>query len=303
MIKKTLFSTCFLIISLQATACDICGCGPAGQFFGMLPIFEGRYASLRYQQQWFTHPETPLNTLDGEALRHDVMQSMEWWMRWQLDERWQLIAQLPYRHHARIGSQGTAVEISGPGDFQITAFYKLWESRDSSRWQQAMTGGAQLVVPTGPYQQRDAKRRMLPEEFQLGTGAWGMQWQFFYTISRNGKGVQLESRWRAHLANELGYQRGPAWGNSIQLFVNRQGKRFRWMHYAGATADQVWSDNSFGERQFSTGGSSWGLSAGTDLYTSKSALHFLFQLPVYQVLTSGQPVNRYRLMLGYSRNF
>lgn len=303
MFKKSFFVLLFLSLGQQSIACDLCGCGPAGQFFGMLPILEGRYASLRYQQQRFDHPQTPLNTLDGEALTQDVLQAAEVWMRWQLNERWQLIAQLPYRHHARYTNQGRAVDISGPGDFQLTAFYKLWQSNDSSRWQQALSAGAQLVLPTGPYQQRDAQRRLLPELFQLGTGAWGMQWQAFYTLSRQGKGVQLESRWRAHQANELSYQRGPAWGTSLQLFVNRQGQRLRYMHYAGATVDQVWADKSFGQLQHSTGGSMWGLTAGTDVYTAKSAVHLLLQLPVYQVIATGQPINRYRLMLGYSRSF
>ncbi len=303
MFKKSFFILLFLSLGQQSIACDLCGCGPAGQFFGMLPILEGRYASLRYQQQFFEHPKTALNTLDGEALQADVMQSMELWMRWQLDARWQIIAQLPYRQHQRLSASGSVVDISGPGDFQLTAFYKLWQRNDSSRWQQAVSAGAQLILPTGPYQQRDTQRRLLPELFQLGTGAWGMQMQAFYTLSRNGRGMQLESRLRAHQANELDYQRGPAWGNSLQLFVNRQGKRLRYMHYVGATADQVWADKSYGQPQSSTGGTLWGLSAGTDLYTAKSAVHFLIQLPVYQVIATGQPINRYRLMLGYSRSF
>jgi hypothetical protein len=303
MTKNILFILLFSLFTSTSSACDVCGCGPAGQFFGMLPVLEGRYASLRSQQQLFRHPSTAENLLNGEALTHDHLQSLELWMRWQLDDRWQLIMQLPYRHHARYSSAGLASNISGMGDVQLTAFYKILKPKPDKKWGHALSAGMQVVAPTGAYQQRDDQRRLLPEAFQIGTGAWGAQMQAFYSLSRNLSGLQLEGRVRQHLPNELDYQMGTAMGSSLQFFTNKQGKRFRWMYYGGLTFDYLAADKNYGAAKLSTGGKTLGLSAGIDLYTSKSAFHLLALLPTYQELYAAQPVGVFRAMLGYSRTF
>ncbi|MFN3530043.1 MAG: hypothetical protein ACK417_09015 [Bacteroidia bacterium] len=291
------------LLSKPAKACDFCGCGPAGQFFGMLPILDGRYASIRTQQQQFKHPATTANTLDGEAIRYDRMQSLELWVRWQLDSSWQIIVQMPWRHHDRIGKQGSLSSISGPGDASITAFYKLKLPALKGNWQQSASLGAQSGLPTGPYQQRDAKKRLLPMPFQTGTGSYSAMLQAFYTLSRSSKGLQVESRIRRFTTNELDFKPGNALGASAQLFSNRQGKRLRYMHYAGCTYDRLDYDYEFGQAKANTGGAIFGLSAGTDVYTAKSAFHLLAQLPLVQQLGAAQPINSFRLMLGYSRAF
>jgi len=291
-------------LALQTvSACDFCGCGPAGQFFGMLPILEGQYASLRTQQQLFRHPEGMANQLDGTPLRYDRLQSAELWLRWQPAPRWQIIAQLPWRYHQRLGSNGVASEISGIGDITLTTFYKWIQPNVEKTWQHGLSVGAQVGLPTGPYQQRDAQKRMLPPPFQTGTGSWSGMGQLFYTLSKGSQGVQLEARARSFTTNELDFNPGSAVGSSLQYFINRQGKMLRYMHYAGFTVDRLFADTDFGQPKAGTGGQVYGLSAGTDLYTSKSAWHLLAQLPVYQVMGAAQPVGTYRVMLGYSRAF
>lgn len=300
------FLLCSLLAALlakPAKACDFCGCGPAGQFFGMLPIFDGRYASVRTQQQQFRHPKTAANMLDGEAIRYDRMQSLELWMRWQPDSNWQIIVQLPWRYHERVGDNGSLSSISGAGDASITAFYKLRLPQFKGQWQQSASLGMQIGLPTGPYQQRDQYKRLLPMPFQTGTGSYSGMAQAFYTLSKNMQGLQLEGRVRQFTTNELDFRPGNAFGASAQWFKNRQGKRLRYMHYAGCTYDQLGYDREFGFDKSNTGGSVVGLSAGTDVYTAKSAIHLLAQLPLAQQLGAVQPINTFRLMLGYSRAF
>lgn len=301
--KNLIFALFFVLLALPGKACDVCGAGAGGQFFGVLPVLEGRYASLRSQQQLFKHPATAENMLNGEALTYDHLQSVELWLRWQLDDRWQLILQLPYRQHQRWAASGVAASIQGAGDAQLTAFYKILSPKAGQGWGHGLSGGLQLIAPTGLYQQRDEQRRLLPEPFQLGGGAWGSQLQGFYTLSKNNRGWQLEGRVRAFAPNELDYQRGTAMGSSLQYFANVQGKRLRWMYYGGMTVDQVQPDRSYGQLKGNTGGSLWGLSAGIDLYTAKSAFHLMAQTPFYQEVYAAQPVNLFRALLGYSRSF
>jgi hypothetical protein len=189
------------------------------------------------------------------------------------------------------------------GDVQLTAFYKILKPKTDKKWGHALSAGMQLIAPTGAYQQRDNQRRLLPEAFQIGTGAWGSQVQAFYSLSRNLSGLQLEGRLRQHLPNELDYQMGTAMGGSLQYFTNKQGKRLRWMYYGGLTFDHLAADKNYGQAKLSTGGKTLGLSAGVDVYTSKSAFHLLALLPAYQELYAAQPVGVFRAMLGYSRTF
>lgn len=284
-------------------ACDMCGCSAGGQFFGMLPLLQGRYASLRTQQQWFRHPQTSLNQIDGQALTYDRMQSVELWLRWQEGERWQYFLQLPYRFHDRMSTNGVMSSIAGMGDVQFTTFYKWLKPKSMGDWQHSSSIGLQLGAPTGLFQQRDQQMRMLPEAFQTGTGSWSLQPQLFYTLSKGNSGLQLEARRRGFTTNELDFKMGTQWGGSLQYFLNRQGKRVRWMHYGGVTADYAEAETLYGQKNSATGGQIYGFSGGTDVYTGKSALHLLAQLPVYQVIGTGQPASTFRWMIGYSRTF
>lgn len=304
--KKTiilLFLSLFVLQVPSTQACDMCGCSAGGQFLGMLPVLQGRYASLRTQQQWFRHPQTSLNQIDGEALTHDRLQSIELWFRWQGGDRWQYFLQLPYRFHDRLSNTGVMSSIAGPGDAQFTAFYKWLLPKSTGDWQHSSSAGLQLGAPTGLFQQRDAQRRLLPEAFQTGTGSWSLQTQVFYTLSKGNSGLQLEARRRGFTTNELDFKMGTQWGGSLQYFHNRQGKRVRWMHYGGVTADRAGAETLYDQKKSATGGQIFGLSGGTDVYTGKSALHLLAQLPVYQVIGTGQPASTFRWMIGYSRTF
>lgn len=304
--RKILSILILSAVALNASpslACDMCGCSAGGQFFGMLPVLQGRYASLRSQQQWFRHPQTSLNQIDGEALSHDRMQSVELWIRWQEGERWQYFLQLPYRFHHRMSSSGVVSSIAGMGDMQFTVFYKWLMPKSTGDWLHSSSVGLQLGAPTGLFQQRDQQKRMLPEAFQTGTGSWSLQTQLFYTLSKGNGGLQLEARRRGFTTNELDFKMGAQWGASLQYFHNRQGKRVRWMHYGGLTADYAQAEVLYGQKKSATGGQIYGLSSGTDVYTGKSAMHLLAQLPVYQLIGTGQPASTFRWMLGYSRTF
>ena len=288
-----LATTLFLTIFNSAKACDICGCATGNSIFGIIPQFTKGFMALHYQQQGFRHPTVNPNMNNGSTVMNDRFQMLELRGRHYLDKqtRWMLLYALPFRQNTREESQRTT-EISGIGDISVAMNYAIINTGDSInvRWKNTLLLGAVTNLPTGKYMQRDQNKTMLPAEFQLGTGAWGIGPMLNYTTRLNNFGINVFSQYLLRGENELQYKFGNTFNSSVLAFYWINTAKAVLMPHAGVGYTRAGQDYQFEMVKEHTGGSITSINTGLDVYFYSYFANVFVNVPVMKDIPATQPV-------------
>jgi hypothetical protein len=298
--KKLIF---FLLITLflpdnQLQACDICGCGIAGNYMGILPQFNRNFGGIRYKDRSFLHQNTPLSISGNNQITEDHFRTAELWARIFPGKRWQYMFFAPISVHERVGTEYTE-RIHGIGDLALNAHYFLMNTGDSILNKTKITwllgGGVQL--PTGKYQQRSRNMSMFPQAFQIGRGAWAFSGQTIFMLRRKKWGMNTDLSYRYLLRNELDYQFGPQTIAALNFFHWAEVKETSLLTNIGLIHERFGFDKEHGFRKAHTGGDATLMSAGMDIYLKRFVIGGHYFHPLVQNTPKAIPHNKGRWML------
>lgn len=304
--KRTKFLAITLsLFSLNALACDICGCGSGMNYLGVLPQFNRNLAGLRFQYSNFLHPSTNVNSNDASSqVLEDRFFRTEAWMRYYPADRWQLFVTVPYSVNQRMETQRTT-QIEGMGDINVNVNYTLLDYGDSisSDWKNLLLVGGGAGLPTGKYQQRDDTKLMLPAGFQVGSGAFSYNLQLIHTLRYRTWGLNTNLRYTFNGENELSYDYGNQFSGAMALFYWGETKKFAYLPSVGVSLEHFEQDYQYDVLKEFSGGNFVNLTVGLDLYIKRFYINTFVQIPLSQEIPSNQPSGKANAGIGLAYFF
>jgi len=301
MIFKSTYLLLFVLLfySTPFYACDVCGGGGSGAFLGIVPQFEKNVFGLRYQYQKFTHPQTQFNLNNGSRVNNDYFHRSEMWFRTYPHKRIQLMGFVPYAVHLREESEGSST-VQASGDMRLMANYMFVNTGDSIKvkWKNTLMGGLTVSLPTGRYRTRDYNRRLLPPQFQPGTGAFGYTANLIYTTRIKKWGLNVDAFFSINSTNESQYRFGNQLRSSLLLFRTLNIKDYNFMLSAGGVLEHAQRDIEYNTTIEHTGGTYALAHFGIDAYLGKLMLNTFIQNPLSRNLPYSQPAMDVRLGFG-----
>lgn len=283
-------------------ACEICGCGVGNFYMGMLPNFKSKFIGVRYS---YMHYQTELAS-DKTQFSNDFYKTTEIWGGWNIGNRWQVLAFVPYRFNKKISDDGVK-ETNGLGDITLLANYKLLHTRkvnESNRAteQQLWVGGG-LQLPTGAYHvdMSDPDANIGEANSQPGTGSVGVLFNSMYNISFNRLGINASANYRINTVNPDQYRFGNKIAiNGLAYYRIRLGGGIVVSPNLGLLYEHAAANEFAGNAVDQTGGYLLNASAGVEINFNKITVGFNTQMPVSQNFAEGQTVSKNRGILHVS---
>ncbi|MBX2897069.1 MAG: hypothetical protein KF763_16605 [Cyclobacteriaceae bacterium] len=275
---------CLTLYIAPLQACDICGCGAANYYWGIMPQFHKSFVGLRYRTQSFNshlglHPSFATT---------EFFQTTEVWGRYYISPRLQVVSFLPYH----INQQNTTTEtkyLYGVGDIPILTNYKVFSTEEDflRRTQHQVWVGGGIKLPTGRYRFTDDATQVANPNFQLGTGSVDFMLNSWYTVRQGRFGLTTDATLRLATTNPQQYQFGHRINGSVSAFYVQQIKRLGIMPHTGLFGETAKRNRSNGVEIADTGGSAVFLTAGSEGYVGAFTFGISYQKPVQQLLADG----------------
>jgi hypothetical protein len=298
----TRFSLIYLFtmtFALPSKGCDVCGCGPGAGFTGLLAGQEQNFFGLRSGFQLFNHPETPYNFNGESQVFQDQFIRNEFWYRHFINEKTQVMVQVPYQIHVRQESLRTS-RIQGVGDIQVNLLRKMTE-RDGVKYNHRLFVGGGVGLPTGTYMQRDENMTLLPDRFQIGAGAFSGMVRTMGFFERKSWGLFVDAGYRIAGENEQTFRMGNQTTANMHLYRKQKLRDAVLLPAIGFNFEHFEKDLKFNQTVSKSGGSNLLLHAGVDCYTSKWIVQLFAQQVVWHNLPGAMPIPGTRIGLTLAR--
>lgn len=273
----------------QSMACDICGCGNGGSFFGVLPQSHVRFLGMRYKVKNF---DSHLNSKNFKAAEN--FQSAELWGRLYPFKKTQLLFFAPYNWNEQytIESQKT-VRTQGFGDISSLVHYNVVNTfTDTTKlreWNHNLLAGGGIKLPTGRYEYDPTDiSEVANPNFQLGTGSWDVPLNVIYTLTHKSSGLNVNLNYKINTTNAAGYRFANRSNVSTMLFHNFSFSQSTVMLLGGVYGEHGRMDLDNGERNEFTGGGFVAGSGGIEVYLPKISFGVNGQIPIAQNLSNGE---------------
>lgn len=295
---------CIWLLSVQAAACDVCGCGASGNFLGILPQYQKHFIGLSYQYQSFSsiHPEVEGSTSSQESSDH--FQSLTAWGRFYPFKRLQVFVFVPY-HYNYVQEAGQTTVMDGLGDISISANYMLLNTADSTHYKlkHTLLIGGGIKTPTGKNNFTNNEGIIL-SNMQPGTGSWDFMLNMNYTLRYRSIGLSTEASYQIPTVNQRDYLYGNKLNAGMLAFSWQQINQLSLLPQAGVRMQYSAQDLSSYEYNISnpySGGTQWYATAGMGCYYKAFAVTGLYSLPFAGNYADGLVTahNRFELQLQY----
>lgn len=293
---KKLFLSIIILFILSATyGCPICGCGVGGFYIGLLPTYKSHFIGIRYQ---YAHYETNL-TDEPDQFSHDHYHQVEIYGGITLGNHWQLLGFIPYHLNHQITDDGI-VDRNGLGDITLLANYKLWQSsnlnKNNNAFAQEFWLGAGVKLPTGKYKVnfKDSSNEELDDllgdvNSQMGTGSVDFIFNVMYNIHLNKFGINTTANYKVNTSNNSNFKYGDrASVNSFAYYQAKAGKKIYMAPNIGALYEYATANHLANNKVSETGGYVALASAGLDINLKKITIGTNVQLPFAQNYAHGQ---------------
>jgi hypothetical protein len=290
----------FLALPIQAFSCDGCACGAANYYLGMMPQFHRSFVGVRFRNSFF-------DTNGHYSSSKEVFQTIEWWGRYYLQPRWQVLAFLPYQMNRQQSSGFDDVTISGMGDASLMVNFDMLGQKDSdTAIKHVIWAGLGVKAPTGRYNtDLTADGTRFTPNFQLGTGSWDALLNIQYTLRMPKWGIVLDAAGRLSADNKSDYRFGNRVSGALNGFWIMQAAPWMGlMPWMGAYVDWAAKDLRNGLFVSASGGYVLAAHCGFDLHLGDNwVLQVNGMLPVSQALQEGTTLSRGRFGMGVTRMF
>ncbi len=225
---------CFNLVSLSATACDICGC-----FMGITPYDNQSTISVLYRYRSFAghngqrHPffpsgsklfrfksdlNAPITNHDNNPTDFEVYRTLELRGRYFLSRRVEVNAILPYNSTSEQYNNNLN-NITGLGDVNVYAGYHLIRKLDTV-FSQRFIIGAGAKLPTGNYQRENFEGFRFNTLSQPGTGSTDGFAYFNYLVSYKKAGASLVATYKVNGQNANDESIANSTTSFLNLFYN-----------------------------------------------------------------------------------
>jgi hypothetical protein len=285
--RITILMVLGLLLSVNAMACDACGCGISSTYWGLIPNNSAGFVGVWYQHQHFQTDLTYLQE-DGQTFySYEDFNTFDWRARYSIGEGIFLSAMVPYVYHQRqYGDQSTT--ISGLGDVTLLGTFTVLNTTDSllSNVRHRLTLGGGVKLPTGKFRIADNQEVVNPN-FQAGTGSLDFLLQASYTARLNNFGMQIDGIYKINTTNPDEYKFGNQLTGSANFFYLQALGAFEIMPTAGVTYEQAEKDVERGFFQRTSGGQIFSAQAGLELYWDRFNIGANYIHPLQQKWADG----------------
>jgi hypothetical protein len=277
--------TIFLLASMAASACDVCGCSLGGNYFGLLPALDKNFVGLRWSQAKFYAYMNHQSDYFQEEYSHDTYRRIELWGRFAIGERVQLFAFVPYLYNDMNGS-AQQLRANGLGDISVTGNYRMYKTVDEkSVFQQTILLGGGVKIPTGSFNMEDRGKLVNPN-FQMGTGSLDFMINAIYNIKHKRVGLNAESGYKMNTRNKENYKFGNQFYLSASLLYSINVGAFTFLPNAGVYYEQAANHKEGNVTITNTGGKALFLSAGLETYLKMMSFGVNYKSPLSQTYNS-----------------
>jgi hypothetical protein len=278
-----------VIVSMNSSACDACGCSIGGDSWGIMPNNYRHFVGLRFQYRSYhnSHPILTDHPSSGNTTGDDYFYRSEIMGRFVLHPRLMLFATLPYRYNERM-EEGIKTTTSGMGDASLQLQWMVLRP-GCADWKHALQLSAGSEAPTGKF----TFSHDVPISLQNGSGSWDWMAGFNYTIRFRNAGMTIEGTRRINGYSNEGF--GYDWGNSTsggaKLFTTiHQDSSATWMPWTGINAEYYETNlenKTYQIKASYTEGHLISWNAGLDYYSSNYGFSLEAGLPLVNQLSSG----------------
>jgi hypothetical protein len=295
----------FLLLAVEANACDICGCANGGSFFGLLPQQHQQFMGIKFRQNSY-------NSHIGSQLLESVetFQAAEIWGRFYPMKRTQLLVFVPFQKNVQNRNyDGFQSKLEGIGDASLLLHYNLLNTftdttKTHNTWNHQVMIGGGLKLPTGQsdFNQYDVSE-VANANFQLGTGSWDVPLNLIYTIKKHDYGLNVNMLYKVNTNNQNDYKFANQAVLSLMVFRSVYVGNSQLMPSVGLYADYKKQDLKEGVRNKFTGGYSTAALTSLDFFTGKFGFNAAARVPIVQNLSGGDLKINSTMSFGISRVF
>ncbi|MES2519871.1 MAG: hypothetical protein V4585_17270 [Bacteroidota bacterium] len=280
----------YLFLDNQKTfACDLCGCGNGGSFWGIMPQSHKSFFGVRYGYRSY---DTHLNLLGSQT--HEDFWKTELWARFYPVKKIQILAFIPYNFNKQtIIKTGKQLDTQGLGDASVLVNYNLVNTLTDTiprKFHHNLLVGGGVKLPTGKFQfDYLSNDEVANPNFQLGTGSTDFTANLFYTMRYKKWGFNYDFSYKINTQNSNEYRFGNRINSNISAirFVNI-GSDLMLIPNLGISYENSALDVKSGIKNSITGGETLFGSFGMETYFKKLSAGINYQSPITQNLSNGE---------------
>lgn len=286
--KKIALLLAVVFAGYASNACDVCGCGSGGQYFGLLPVANRSFAGVQYQYYRFNtqHPSLFGNSrIERSTNTYSTVQA---WGRYTMGKRVQFFAFVPYRYNLQQTDTGAYAE-KGIGDITVIADVVVLNDKLGRFTHQLLAGGG-VKLPTGKYIGVTDMDRMGLPNMQPGTGSTDFVVNANYTVRRLAAGLNMDAIYSLTTSNSDQLKYGNRLGVGVVAFRFVDMGRVSLLPQAGARYEYALHDYDNYSRRWlneQSGGYMTFATLGLQAYLNRVGLRAMYSHPVAQRYSVG----------------
>lgn len=286
--RSLFIAVALLAFTPVASACDACGCSIGGNYFGILPQFNRHFVGFRWSEQTFRSAHTRDAAQSGQFDSREHFRTVDVLGRFYPFRRLQMLVLAPYHDFHRTES-GLRSHSQGFGDATLLGNYILINTGDSlsRKWQQTLTLGGGVKLPTGQHRLRNAEGELLHANLQPGSGSTDFMLSATYTLRNGTWGLASDVFGRLNTTNRHGYHFGNRISGSAKIFYWEKWGRISLLPNLGVFVDHAEPNTEDRFIAKETGGNIALATLGLDVYMGGFSVGFTFQQPFIQQLGGG----------------
>ncbi|MEA5460839.1 hypothetical protein VB796_17400 [Arcicella sp. LKC2W] len=292
---------CLWGTSQKTLACDLCGCGNGGSFWGIMPQSHKSFVGLRYGYRSYDSHVKSVNLQTQEQFW-----KTELWARVYPLKKVQVLAFIPYNFNKQtIVKTGKQLDIQGIGDMSLLINYNLINTLTDTlqhQFHHNLLVGSGFKLPSGKYKYDYlSDSEVANPNFQLGTGSTDFTLNVFYTMRFKKWGMNSDFSYKMNSQNANEYRFGNRINSNISVirFVNIN-PNLMLIPNIGFAYENAAYDVDRGIQNTRTGGEALLGSFGLESYHKKISAGINYQSPITQNLANGELKTNSRLNVHFT---